>query len=177
VTPKQEMQEAYNIWVYSLMMWHYTKNGKIDYSNFPSSFAIQDESGLVTFPVDIPSTKMEKLASNAAKAMTGVIFTAFDSAMDKAFNKSDKNNPAGTTGLLAARVIVFQIRNAFAHEPTNPKWRIYKAKHRKSFEISEIDLTINLEELNGQDFNHSQVKGFVGLTRLLDYCLRNVKDD
>lgn len=175
--PKQKMQEAYNIWVFTWMIWHNTKSGNIDYSKFPHDFSITSENGAVTFKVDIPLTETGKLAKNVLIESTGVCVTVFDSAMDEIFGKSEKNNPIQTTGLLAARVIVAQIRNAFAHDPINPKWCVGNQSHLRSFQISEIGLEINLNNFNGQGFHVSHINGINGLTKLLNYCLNNIKDD
>ena len=87
---KQQMKEAYAIWVFSWMIWHNTKSGKIDYSKLPVNFSIKSENGAIIFETDIPSSEREKLALNTVIATTGVCFTAFDSAMDEAFDKTSK---------------------------------------------------------------------------------------
>ena len=174
---KQKMKEAYAIWVFSWLIWHSTKSGKIDYSKLPMNFSIESENGAITFKTTIPLTEREKLALNTVIATTGICFTAFDSAMDEAFSKSDKTLLAQITGLSAARVIVKQIRNAYAHDPIHPKWVIGNPNHRKTFQISEIGLAINLDDLNGHDFRVEDINGSVGLAKLLNYCLDNVTDE
>ena len=148
VKAKQKMKEAYTIWVFSLMIWHSTKSGKIAYSKLPKNFSIELENGAIAFKTDIPSTEREKLALNNVIAVTGVCFTAFDSAMDEALGKFDNTLPLQTTGLSAARVIVKQIRNAHTHDPIHPKWVIGNPTHRKTLQVPEIDLTIDLKKLN-----------------------------
>lgn len=170
------MKEAYTIWVFSWMIWHNTKSNKIDYSKFPQNFSIESENGAVAFKTDIPSTEREKLALNSVIAVTGVCFNTFDSAMDEALGKFDKKLSLPTTGLSAARVIVKQIRNVYAHDPIHPKWVIHNPAHRETFQINEIGLTVNLDSLNNHDFRVKHINGFPGLTRLLNYCLDNVTD-
>ena len=82
-----------------------------------------------------------------------------------------------TTGLSAARVIVKQIRNAYAHDPIHPKWVIRNPKHQTTFQISKIGLTINLDNLNGHDFRVEDINGSVGVAKLLNYCLDSVIDE
>ncbi len=174
---KQKMEEAYKIWVFSWLIWHSTKSGKLDYSQLPSNFSIESENGAITFKTNIPSTEREKLAINGVIVTTGVCFTAFDSAMDDIFSKDGKSNPAQTTGLLAARVIVHQIRNAYAHDPIHPKWYVSNSNHQKTFQIDEIDLAINLGDLNNKDFKIEHINGPVGIANLLNYCLSNVEEN
>ncbi len=174
---KQKMQEAYNIWVFTWMIWHNTKSGKLDYSALPEKFSIESESGAVAFTVNIPETEREKLALNTVVAATGVCFTAFDSAMDEIFGILNIEITAQQiTEFPAARVIVNQIRNAYAHGPIRPKW-IVKNKYKKPCSISEIGLTINLDQLNGRDFQMENINGSVGVAKLLNYCLNNVTND
>lgn len=174
---KQKMEEVYKIWVFSWLIWHSTKSGKLDYSQLPSNFSIESENGAITFQTNVPATEREKLAINGVITTTGVCFTAFDSALDDIFGKGEKSNPAQTTGLLAARIIVNQIRNAYAHDPIHPKWHVQNPNHQKTFQINEIDLTVNLSELNGKDFKVEQINGSVGVAKLLNYCLNNVKEN
>jgi hypothetical protein len=171
---KQKMQQAYAIWVFSWMIWHNTWSGKIDYSKFPKNFSIESESGAVAFKTDIPSTETEKLALNNMIAVTGVCFSTFDSAMDEAYGNLDKALPIQVTGLSAARVIVKQVRNAYAHDPIHPKWVVRNPTHRKILQITEIGLTVNLDSLNDCDFKVEHINGFGGLAKLLKYCLDNV---
>ena len=72
VKVKQKMKEVYNIWVFSWMIWHGTKSGKIDYSKLPKNFSIESDNGAITFKTNIPSTEREKLALNAVIATTGI---------------------------------------------------------------------------------------------------------
>jgi hypothetical protein len=177
VKAKQKMKEAYAIWVFSWMICHSTKSGKIDYSKLPKNFSIESENGAIAFKTDIPSTEREKLAINNVRAVTGVCFNTFDSAMNEALGKFDKTLPLQTTGLSAARVIVKQIRNAYTHDPIHPKWVIGNPTHRKTLQIIEIGLTVNLDSLNRRDFRVEHINGFVGLAKLLNYCLDNVTDE
>lgn len=52
---------------------------------------------------------------------------------------------------------------------------IRKPNHKKTFKIDEIDLVTNLGELDGKDFMIEQINGFVGVAKLLNYCLHSIE--
>jgi hypothetical protein len=173
---KDKMREAYTIWVFSWMIWHNTKSGKINYSELPNIFSIELGNGAISFKTTIPLEETEKLALNTVIAVTGVCFNTFHAAMIEIFGNFDDKLPIQTSGLSAARVIVSQIRNAYAHDPIHPKWLIRNTTHLKTFSINEIGLIIDLSSLNGCTFKMEHINGAVGCTKLLNYCLENVND-
>jgi len=178
MTPKEEMQEAYNFWVYHWWIFHHAKHGNIDYSKMSRKFNLQDERRIVTFEIKeaYSPIETEQFAKNTVIAMTGAVFTILNSAMDTIFDPKEKNEAVQTTGLIAARIIVFQIRNAYAHNPINPKWHITNSCHLKMFGIPEINITVDFKKLNEKDLKFSHINGVTGLTELLKYCLASVKD-
>lgn len=170
---KQKMEEAFKIWMFSWMIWHNTKSGKIDYSKLSTDFkVVLDKGEMIVKTTNIPA-ESEKMTTHLIIATTGVCFTAFDNAFDEVLKKNIIITP--TQDLLAAREIVNQIRNAYAHDPMSPKWIVYK-DYQKTFDVAELHLKMNFGELNGHDFKVEDVNGMHGIAKLLTYCLNNIKE-
>lgn len=62
--------------------------------------------------------------------------------------------------------LVYQIRNAFAHDIAEPKWEI-KPRYARTYEIGAVKA--DLSNLNGQHFDYYQLGGPEALFFLRDY--------
>jgi hypothetical protein len=171
---KQKFEEAYKIWMFTWMIWHNTKSGKIDYSKIDTNFKVKFDNGEMSVKTTNIPNQSEKIAIHTLIAVTGVCFTALDSAMAEAYGKIDISEKSDFT---AMRVIVYQIRNAYAHDPMNPKWVINNPEHRDIFKIEEIGLTIDLNDLNNKEFKVEDVNGLYGIAKLLTYCLNKFEEE
>ena len=174
LTPAQQMKEAWLVWIFSLLIWVSIKQGQLDLTKLPKEWTIMSEAGQMQFRTKIPSDQMEKIAYNMLISATGTCTIAFDSAMDEALGKKAEQFPEDTTGLTAARAVIYQIRNAYAHDPIHSTWRIRNPLYKKTFDISEIGLTVNLADLDGKAFMVGHIGGWHILGRLLNYCMKNI---
>jgi hypothetical protein len=78
--------------------------------------------------------------------------------------------------LLGIRVMIHQVRNAFAHNPWRPKWVVYE-KYRKAYQIvldNDATFTFDATNLNGDGLNPEQFGGLERWVDLLQYCERLV---
>lgn len=76
----------------------------------------------------------------------------------------------------AIRVMVNQLRNAFAHNPWRPKWVVYP-KYRKTYPIVLDDgskFTFDATALDGDGVKPEQVGGLEFWVKLLQHCERLV---
>lgn len=63
--------------------------------------------------------------------------------------------------------LVYQIRNAFAHDISEPRWNI-NGRYKRVYEIR--DVRADLTEVNGQHFEYGHVGGPDALFSLRDYA-------
>jgi len=80
------------------------------------------------------------------------------------------------TNRLGIRVMVNQLRNAFAHNPWRPKWRVFE-KYRNAYPIVLDDgtaFTFDATNLNGDGVKPEQVGGLEFWVKLLQHCERLV---
>ena len=67
--------------------------------------------------------------------------------------------------------LVYQIRNAFAHDIAEPKWEINQ-RYARSYRMGQIQ--VDLSQLHGQHFDYYQLGGPEALFQLRDYGKKNV---
>jgi len=96
-----------------------------------------------------------------------------DETLDDVFGNAASDTESSRIGI---RVMVNQLRNAFAHNPWRPRWLVY-AKYRNAYPITLDDgstFTFDATNLDGQSVKPEQVGGFEFWVRLLQHCERLV---
>ena len=63
--------------------------------------------------------------------------------------------------------LVYQIRNAFAHDIAEPRWQISKVRYAREYRVGPV--SADLRALEGTHFDYSHVAGPEGLYRLKCY--------
>ena len=94
---------------------------------------------------------------------------AVDETLDEVFGKAASDTEPSRVGV---RVMVDQLRNAFAHNPWRPRWLVY-AKYRNTYPITLDDgstFTFDATNLDGQSVKPEQVGGFEFRVKLLRHC-------
>jgi hypothetical protein len=69
------------------------------------------------------------------------------------------------------RAIIFQIRNAHAHNPLAPTWRVTDQRYKQkpySYKSGEDQISVDFERLNGQRIDYAQFNGFDHFWSLFD---------
>lgn len=96
-----------------------------------------------------------------------------DETLDEVFGNLLADTDSNRVGI---RVMVNQIRNAFAHNPWRPKWRVYD-KFRKTYPIVLDDgskFTFDTTALHGDGVKPEQVGGLEFWVKLLQHTERMV---
>lgn len=96
-----------------------------------------------------------------------------DETLDEVFGKVSIDTDPKRSGL---RVMVNQLRNAFAHNPWRPKWVIYQ-QYRRSYPIELDDgskFNFDASTLDGDGVKPEQVGGLEFWVKLLQHCERLV---
>jgi hypothetical protein len=112
---------------------------------------------------------------NTILAAMAISAQATDRALDDAFglprprDRTPLESPANMSDRDAARVIMYMLRSAYAHDPVNPRWEVGK-RYLGVFRINAIGFTLDTTALHGQPWNIAHVDGPLGYFRLLEYC-------
>jgi hypothetical protein len=105
-------------------------------------------------------------------ALSASALTA-DETLDEVFGNLSTETDTNRLGI---RVMVNQLRNAFAHNPWRPKWRVFK-KYRNTYPIVLGDgtqITFDATNLDGDGVKPEQVGGLEFWVKLLQHCERLV---
>lgn len=68
--------------------------------------------------------------------------------------------------------LVYQIRNAFAHDISEPRWKISGARFARAYKVGRIKA--DLTTLNGAPFEYAELGGPEALFALKDYGMQRV---
>ncbi len=101
-------------------------------------------------------------------ALSASALTA-DETLDEVFGKISEDVDPSRIGI---RVMVNQLRNAFAHNPWRPKW-VIRPQYRKKYFIVLYDgksFTFDSTILDGQSIKPEQVGGLDFWLKLLQHC-------
>lgn len=96
-----------------------------------------------------------------------------DETLKEVFGKASTDTDMTRIGI---RVMVNQLRNAFAHSPFRPKWVIFM-RYRNSYPIELDDgskFTFDATSLDGDGVKPEHVGGLEFWTKLLQHCERLV---
>ncbi|WP_341904736.1 hypothetical protein [Polaromonas sp. YR568] len=150
-------------------------SGRIDTSIYQRQVqVITGGKGLILHPY--PTGTSEDLTLgifNLVLIALGASALTADETLDQVFGKLALETDANRLGI---RVMVNQLRNAFAHNPWRPKWLVF-AKYRNAYPIALDDgatFTFDATLLDGDGVKPEQVGGLEFWVKLLQHCERLV---
>jgi hypothetical protein len=163
------------------------KTGRITRDHFPERVLL-DLGGdkYVPIPTGFDPGQLEKTAHNLGNATILTAVIAADSALDAHFktlqppigrplDRGDSRLISDLRGVEALRALLYMIRNAFAHDPFNPRWEVRSANRRGTVYIEELGLHIDLAKLNGEFLDPAVWGGMTGLLDILRVAERVVR--
>ena len=119
-------------------------------------------------------------AWNNVLAAMSISAIAADRALDETFGRprprerEPLEDPATLSDRDATRTIMYMLRNAYAHEPLSPRWRLDE-RYRGVFRINELEFVLDASALDGQPWNIAHVGGPIRYFALLDFCQKLVE--
>ena len=91
-----------------------------------------------------------------------------DETLDQVFGKPSLDTEPNRQGL---RVLVNQLRNAFAHNPWRPKWLVWpKFRGIHTVHLASVTFEFNATALDGQGVKPEDVGGFERWLQVLKHC-------
>lgn len=127
---------------------------------------------LPAFPEGTDQDLKRGIFNTVLIALSASALTA-DETLKEVFGDLSHEKDANRLGI---RVMVHQLRNAFAHNPWRPKWVIFK-KYQNAYPIGLDDgtaFTFDATHLNGDGVKPEQVGGLEFWVKLLQHCERLV---
>ena len=172
MTPYEQVKQAYLHLCWAIKLSSYL-------SLHPPKSKIEFDQGIkVTDPEDphcIPAnqfTNMDDIhlgAENSILLSVGAFFLALDTALDEAgYNRNAETDDS----LGQLRILIYMCRCAFAHNVLRPHWEV-RGKYLRNLAIEDkgIKIAIDLNLLNGKEFNINQIGGYSQLFQIKDCTL------
>jgi hypothetical protein len=128
--------------------------------------------GLTIAPERYSKQKLVDQSYNLMLEALGHIAIIVDEALDQKYGSKDSSD---TSELGSVRAIIYQIRNAFAHEPLSPTWRV-KDRYRRVYAIHVGPACISFDgaALDGRNLRPVDFGGLEGYIQMLKYCHKQV---
>lgn len=149
--------------------------GRINKEIFTREVTVHTGSEGIKVPVFPDGTEEDVKfgVSNIVLIALSASALTLDETLDEVFGQlateSDSNR-------ISIRVMVNQLRNAFAHNPWRPKWLVYK-KYRNVYPIELCDgskFEFDARALDGDGIKPEQVGGLEFWVKLLQHCEKAV---
>jgi len=166
-TPLEAIRTAKQFLYYAFFLHEAVSRGAITGETFTDE--IPGRKMKLRWPPEerTPSVIRENAWNNVLAAMS-ISAIAADRALDDTFGP--KPNPASMSGDRdATRVIMYMLRNAYAHYPLSPRW-ICRPAYLGVFRIEALDFTLDMRALRGKLWNVDHVGGVDGYFALLAHC-------
>ena len=150
-------------------------SGRLDSSIFQRDVSIFTGSTglkLPAFPEGTDEDLKLGIFNIALIALSASALTA-DETLGEVFGKLSDEKDANRLGI---RVMIHQLRNAFAHNPWRPKWVVFD-KYKNAYPIVLDDgtaFTFDATNLDGDGVKPEQVGGLEFWVKLLQHCERLV---
>jgi hypothetical protein len=167
-TPFTAAVNALNLFLAALRNLEAIRAGRIRPEMYVERLDLEDENGvfMVRSVQRYDAQRLDVSGENLLWAALGVSAAAMDRALDDTFGAKE---PRATDDLGAARAIVYQIRNSFAHNPFKPQWRMDE-RYRRVLRVAAIDVECDGSACNGQAVAPAHFGGWPGYFKVMTYC-------
>ncbi len=173
-TPEGKIGAAGTSLSLALRLCAAASDGRLSPEIYAKGVIVASSAQTVRVPPEPEKTKddLELETSNLVILALGASAVIVDEALDAKFGQKD---PLQTTGLWAMRAMVYQLRNAFAHNPLRPKWSIKGKYHRQyQVEVEGTKFLFDATALDGKPVDPGHIGDFHFWSHILDYSGRIV---
>ncbi len=128
---------------------------------------LQEEPGLDIDELRVDSHNLQVIALGAC------VIT-----LDETLNTLGPKNADSNDTIDKIRCVIFQMRNAYAHNPLDPEWQVKKENYLKVFnlDIEKLSFSLDMNEVNGQRLEADDFGGFAGFFKMVNYAKACLKD-
>lgn len=148
-------------------LYHFGLGNKIDRKelDIPLTFQDVDKKMLFVLPDKIFDTDDDLILAleNNLTIAFGAAVIVLDSECSKRPNDIVSENDQ-------CRHLIYQIRNAFAHNMAEPIWEIRNEKFRRIYKFG--DICADLSSVNGKGFGYEDIGGPDALERIKDFAIQ-----
>jgi hypothetical protein len=184
-TPVQIIRDSISLFELTWFVGAAVQEGRITPAPFREQLWLNE--GGWSFKFNMTHTA-EELAAEALKLIVttlGITAMSTNKALEVVYGK--KFDPADTSAEGSARVLIYQIRCAFAHDPLNPVWwtpkpQTYNHQYRVTVQVNRQNdepvirkIEFNPPSLKDQPLSPDHIGGLGGYLGLLYYYLAKIE--
>ena len=119
-TPVQVIKSSINQFVFACFLENSVQQGLIASTSFREQIRLDEGGRGVDFKATFNAVQLKVNARNMVLMTLGTTAIAMNKALEVVYGK--EFDPADTSPAGSARVLIYQIRCAFAHDPLIPVW-------------------------------------------------------
>jgi hypothetical protein len=188
--PHSAVVNAVELWRIGLALQGAIRKGSITPASFPPRIVLDfgDNTGMPITTTFDSKRQLEDAMHNIQLSTLAIAAVATDSALDAHFKKTDpskgrpldkgdKRTMSDLASIDALRALLYMIRNAFAHDPFNPKWEMRSATRRGRLRIPELGIDLDTSSLDGRPLNADIWGGSWGFLRILQEAEKITRPD
>ena len=156
----------------ALKLYHYALEGKIkvDELDIPLTFT----EGKMVFVLrdkifDTPDDLLNALSNNVSVAFGAAAITLNRVREEADIGLPDPIESKGDEFV----ALTYQIRNAFAHDISEPRWNLNSPRYRRVYEVGGV--RADLTGLHGEHFAYEHVGGADALRLLYEYAAHELE--
>jgi hypothetical protein len=174
--PIEEAQNALRQLVFSMLIEDAVSSRTITRANLVQQLRVETGGPGVNVNVPFNDDQLHAASWNQVVANLGICIQVLDHALSSAFGaKKDPGNSAlALDEFDHARIIVYMLRSAFAHDPVNPRWEC-RGPYVAMFTVSTANVTLDTTALNGIPVKFDEIGGLEGYLKLFFFCLDRLK--
>lgn len=150
----------------AIKLMHAAEQGEIDLDAIDQPLSIEEPGGVMVLEDRLFYDPNDFI--NGVQNMVCVAFGVAAITLNRALEEAGCGPPkAIDMEEDQYRALVFQIRNAFAHDMAEPRWRI-KGRYARQYDVASVQA--DLRDLDGKMFEYSQIGGARSMVALYAYA-------
>jgi hypothetical protein len=184
-TPVQIIKSFIRMFVFSCFLENAVQEGRINPESFRERIRLDEGGRGVDFSQTYAVDELKINTGNLVLITLGTTAISMNKALEVVYGKQFDATDTSPEG--SARVLIYQIRCAFAHDPLNPVWtpdaqrydhqyRIKVKVNRPTGEpVTDREISFHPPSLKGKRLVPADIGGWGGFLGLLHYYLAKVE--
>jgi hypothetical protein len=152
---------------FAIKLMQAAEDGVLDLEAIDKPLTIAEGPSILVLPDRVVADNNNELIL-ACQNLVGITYGAAAITLNRCREEANVSVPDPIASEVDQWVaLIYQIRNAFAHDIAEPKWRVDKARYKREYSVGPVKA--DLRQLDGLHFDYAQVGGPEGLFHLKSF--------
>jgi hypothetical protein len=154
---------------FAIKLMQAAEEGRLDLEAIDRPLTVHDAKGILVLPDKVLDDEGELV--HVCQNLVTIAYGAAAITLDRCREEAGVKLPGEIENEMDQWVsLVYQIRNAFAHDIAEPRWHITRDRYRRNYQVGRVEA--DLSEVTGKHFEYDHVGGVEGL-----FLLKQFGDD